>query len=331
MNWLTPGYESLELSTQLVIKEALRRGHSVEVLDAASSFIRIRGNGKIEYLMQATRSAADTYMSALVMENKKVTKLLLREAGIRVPDGLDYTSMEAANADFQHRKDRDTVVKPNSTNFGIAVSLLRAPITEEDYRAAVENAFDHDSTILVEERIPGREYRFLVIGGAVRAVLHRVPANVVGDGASSVAELVARKNSDPRRGSGYKSPMEKLRTGEEEKEMLRGQDFDFDSVPDAGKTVFLRKNSNISTGGEGIDFTDSAHNGYKEIAVASAAAVGAKICGLDMMIADVESAPTSQGYGVIECNFNPALHIHDFPFQGKDRKVETHVLDLLGL
>jgi D-alanine-D-alanine ligase-like ATP-grasp enzyme len=331
MSWSTPGYETLELSTQLVIGEALRRGHAVEVLDARSNFIRIRGNEKTEHLMQATRTSADTYVSALVMENKKVTKLLLREAGIRVPAGSDYLSAEAAEADFGIWKSRDTVVKPNSTNFGIAVSILRAPFTEESYRAALKEAFRNDDTVLVEEYVPGREFRFLVIGGAVRAVLHRVPANVVGDGRSSVAALVGQKNKDPRRGSGYTSPMEKLRMGEEERAMIRGQGMDFDSVPAAGHTVFLRGNSNISTGGDGIDFTDSMRAGYKKIAVAAAAAVGARICGIDMMISDVDAAPDAGGYGIIECNFNPALHIHDFPFSGENRRVETRVLDLLGL
>ena len=94
-----PGYENLELSTQLVIHEALRRGHDVEVLDAGSNFIRVRGLGRVEYIRQATRTSADTYVSTLIMENKKVTKAVLREAGIRVPSGRDYASMEALRAE----------------------------------------------------------------------------------------------------------------------------------------------------------------------------------------------------------------------------------------
>ncbi len=65
--------------------------------------------------------------------------------------------------------------------------------------------------------------------------------------------------------------------------------------------------------------------------MASAAAVGARIAGVDMMIEDVGAEPTADNYGVIELNFNPALHIHDFPYRGRNREVEKHVLDLLGL
>ena len=331
MHWTTPGYEELELSTQLVIREAQARGHAVEVLDARSNFIRIRGAGRVEYLRQATRTSADTYVSPLIMENKKVTKLLLAEAGIRVPEGGDYASLDAAGADFPRWRSRGTVVKPNTTNFGIGVSMLPAPVSEAAYLKAVETALAADDTILVEELIPGREFRFLVIGDAVRAILHRVPARVLGDGRHSIAELIAEKNEDPLRGKGYRSPLEKLRTGPEEAAHLRLAGLDFASVPEAGREVELRPNSNISTGGDSLDFTDLIHPGYSELAVAAAAAVGARICGVDMLIEDVEREPAAASYGVIELNFNPALHIHDFPFRGENRRVERHVLDLLEL
>lgn len=331
MRWHTPGFENLELSTQLVIGEALHRGHVVDVLDADANFIRIRGNGRLEYIRQATRTSADTYISALIMENKKVTKLLLSQAGIRVPAGADFADVEEAKDDYRHWCNRDVVVKPNSTNFGIAVSMLRRPFSKPDFDAAVEAAFREDSTILLEELIPAREYRFLVVGEATQAVLHRVPANVVGDGGLTVAQLIEAKNRNPLRGHGYKSPLEKIQAGEEEARVLRGQGLSLASVPEAGQEVLLRRNSNISTGGDSINVTDEMHEGYKELAAAAASAVGARICGINMMVSDVHEAPAADNYAVIELNFNPALHIHDFPFRGTNRHVEKPVLDLLGL
>ncbi len=183
----------------------------------------------------------------------------------------------------------------------------------------------------MEALLPGREFRFLVIGDAVRAILHRVPARVQGDGAHSIADLIALKNEDPLRGKGYRSPLEKLRMGPEEAAHLRLAGLTFASVPEAGREVELRPNSNISTGGDSLDFTDLIHPGYGDLAVAAAAAVGARICGVDMLIEDVDREPAAANYGVIELNFNPALHIHDFPFRGENRRVERHVLDLLEL
>lgn len=331
MHWHTPGYEDLELSTQLVIKEALLRGHDVEVLDRLSNFIRVRGNGHSQYLRQATRTAADSYVSALLMGNKKVTKLVLKEAGIRVPNGRDYTSLDLVRADYEHWKSRSVVVKPNSTNFGIAVAMLPAPLAKAEFLHAAEEALKRDETILVEELISAKEYRFLVIGDAVRGILHRVPARVVGDGRRSISSLIQEKNGDPLRGKGYHSPLEKLRMGGEETAFLQTQGLTFDSVLEEAREVFLRQNSNISTGGDSLDFTEQIHPGYAELAVASATAVGARICGVDMLIEDVRAEPTGENYAVIELNFNPALHIHDYPYEGRNREVEKHVLDLLEL
>lgn len=330
--WSVPGYEDLELSTQLLVREAERRGHGVEVLDRKANFIRIIGNGKVEYVRQATRTSHDSYVAPLIMENKKVTKLILAEAGIRVPRGREYGSLADMEADWERWKGEPcVVVKPNSTNFGIAVSILALPIAREDFLKAGEAALAEDDLAIAEEFISGKEYRFLVIDGVTRAVLHRVSANVTGDGESTIEELMAIKNRDPRRGAGYRSPLERLRKDAEEERFLRAQGLGFTSVPERGRTVYLRKNSNISTGGDSVDVTDAMHPLYKDIATAAAAAVGANVCGVDMMVSDVGAEPTGDNYGVIELNFNPALHIHDFPYEGKNRAVERYVLDALAL
>src|SRR5512145_3289861 len=86
----------MELSTQLLIKEALARGARVEALDRGDNFIAIERGGKREYVKQATRTSADSYVAALVMENKEVAKTALRRAGVRVPDG--YLRYDAASA-----------------------------------------------------------------------------------------------------------------------------------------------------------------------------------------------------------------------------------------
>src|SRR5690349_12033567 len=92
--------ETLELSTQVLIAEARARGVEVEILDAEDNFIALRRDGRTEYVKQATRTSADTYISALLMENKEVTKKVLRAAGLQVPAGGKYHTLAAALGDF---------------------------------------------------------------------------------------------------------------------------------------------------------------------------------------------------------------------------------------
>jgi glutamate--cysteine ligase len=87
-------------------------------------------------------------------------------------------------------KDRAFVIKPNTTNFGRAVAMFPEGAHRTVFDRAVRNAFAIDRQALLETLIPGKELRSLVIGDFVRAVLHRVPANVRGDGAATIRALV---------------------------------------------------------------------------------------------------------------------------------------------
>lgn len=320
----------LELSTAMLIAAAEQRGIRVEILDAEDNFIRLKKDDKIEYVKQATRTSADTYIAPLIMENKEVTKLVLREQGLNVPAGIMVKTVAEALPHFEDFRGRDLVVKPKSSNFGLGIAIIKSLEDQKSFREAVERAFDYDGSVLIETFIPGKEYRFLVIGDAVVGILHRVPANVVGDGVHTIAELVAKKNQNPLRGKGYVSPLEKLRLDHTELAFLREQDKSIATIPKSGETVYLRENSNISTGGDSIDFTDDIIADYKAIAVAAAQAVGAKICGADIIIEDIHRTPDDHNYSIIELNFNPALHIHNYPFVGENRHVDEKVLDLLG-
>jgi glutamate--cysteine ligase len=267
------------------------------------------------------------------MENKEVTKKILAENGINVPEGTLNTSLEEAVAAFDRYEGKSIVIKPKSTNFGLGISIIVNNASKEDFKDALTEAFQYDTSVLIEKYIPGKEYRFLVIGDEVVAVLHRVPANVTGDGIHTIRELVVEKNRDPLRGTGYKTPLEKLKTGREEVQFLKTTGKYPDDIPAKGEQVFLRKNSNISTGGDSIDYTETIPDFYKKIAVKASKAVGAKICGADIIINDIEEnheKDYTSGYGVIELNFNPAIHIHEFPWKGEKRFSEKKILKLLG-
>lgn len=325
----TVDYRHLELSTQILIDEALRRNISVEVLDAQDNLIRLKKDGKTEYIMQASRTSADSYIVPLLMENKEITKRILREHGISVPHGIVVQSKEEADAQFPRFADTDIVIKPKSTNHGKGVTILRRA-DKPHCLSAVSDALHYDRHVLIEEFLHGEEYRFLTIGDQVPAVLHRIPANVMGDGIHTIEYLVNEKNKDPRRGVGYTTPLEKIQLGQTETNYLSQADRTIRTVPHQNEVVYLRENSNISTGGDSIDMTDEIPQEYKAIAVRAAKAIGAKICGADMIIRDMTQPPSEHNYGVIELNFNPALHMHDFPYRGKNRHVEAYILNLLG-
>ena len=325
------GFREMELSTQIFMFDAIQKGVQVKVLDESDQFLRLQFQDHVEYVKNANMTSKDSYIVPLIMENKTVTKKVLKEAGFRVPGGAEFSSMEEAVKAYPRFADQAFVIKPKSTNYGLGITIFKEGADLEDYQAGLAIAFREDSSVLVEEFMPGTEYRFFVIDGEVQAIMLRVPANVIGDGIRTVKELVEEKNSDPLRGTNHRAPLELIQLGELEQLMLKEQGLTIESVPQANQIVYLRENSNISTGGDSIDMTDEFSEAYKKIAVSAVEALGAKISGIDLIIPDKEIDPTTdkKAYGIIEANFNPAMHMHVYPFAGKGRRLTMNVLKLL--
>ena len=323
-------YDNMELSTQAVIEDAIKNGIKVTVIDENDQFIRLENKGRVEYVKNGNMTSKDSYISPLIMENKVVTKKVLDEKGFRVPKGYEVSSLEEALQKFNYIKNKPIVIKPKSTNFGLGITIFKNGTSSVDnYSKAIEFALKEDKDILIEEFIEGTEYRFFVIEGKTEAVLLRVPANVVGDGKHTIRQLVEMKNANPLRGDAKKTPLKKIELGEIEKLQLAEQGLNFDSILPENKIAYLRENSNISTGGDSIDMTDSVHDSYKKLAVEITEAMMAKVCGVDLIIPDVIEEMNGENYGVIEANFNPMMMMHIYPHSGKSRRLSLNVLKML--
>ena len=325
-------FDNMELSTQALLFDAIQKGLNIEILDERDQFISLQFGEHLEYVKNGNMTSHDSYISPLIMENKVVTKKVLAKAGFNVPQSIEFTDVKSAVENFPLFENRAVVIKPKSTNFGLGISIFQQGVTNrEDFTKAVEIAFREDKEIMVEDYLLGTEYRFFVLGDQTLAVLLRVPANVIGDGVHTVAELVAAKNDHPLRGDGSRTPLKKIALGDIEQLQLKEQALTVDSIPAKDQLVQLRANSNISTGGDSIDMTDEMHASYKEIAVGISKAMGAAVCGVDLIIPDLKqpAEPSLRSWGVIEANFNPMMMMHIFPFSGQSRRLTMNVIKML--
>lgn len=332
--WAKPyelsGYTDMELSTQLLIFDAIQQGIEVEVIDRHDQFLKLQLEDHVEYVKNGNMTSKDSYISTLIMENKIVTKKILHEHGFRVPMGEEYNDIEHALNSYDMFASKAFVVKPKSTNYGLGISIFQEGTTYEDYERAIILAFEEDTSILIEEFLAGTEYRFFVLDGEVLAVMQRIAANIKGDGTQTIEELVHEKNRDPLRGTDHRTPLEKIQLGELEKLMLKGQSYQLSSVPKKDEIIFLRENSNVSTGGDSIDVTAHISDDYKKIATDAVVALEANISGIDLIIEDREVPATSKNaYGILEANFNPSMYMHVYPYQGESKRVTMNILQHL--
>ena len=325
------GYEEMELSTQMLLFDAIQKGLHFEILDEQDQFLKLWHKDHVEYVKNGNMTSKDNYVVPLAMANKTVTKKILADAGFPVPAGDEFTSLEQGLAYYPLIKCKQIVVKPKSTNFGLGISIFQEPASLDNYKKALEIAFAEDTAVLVEEFIPGTEYRFFILDGRCESVLLRVAANVVGDGKHTIRELVAQKNANPLRGRDHRSPLEIIELGDIEQLMLTQQGYAPDDILPEGKKVNLRRNSNISTGGDSIDITETIDSSYQELAAAMATSMGAWACGVDLIIPD-KTQPASKEKPhctCIELNFNPSMYMHTYCAEGPGQAITPKILDKL--
>ncbi|HEV2082514.1 MAG TPA: cyanophycin synthetase [Brevundimonas sp.] len=311
-------------STAALVEAARRRGIPVERLNA-HSLIQL-GWGARQRRLRATVTDRTGLVAAESAGDKAETKALLAALGIPVARGEVVTTADQAVAATKRLR-KPWVLKPLDGNHGRGVS------TGLEAEAAVRVAFDlaapHGRRIVVEEHLPGRDHRVLVVDGKVVAVAERVPPRVTGDGGRTVRELVEELNRDPRRGVGHEAVMTRVRLDAATAEVLARQGLDLDSVPSAGVAVFLRTNGNLSSGGVAIDRTDEIHPDNAAIARRAALAVGLDVAGVDLMAPDITKSIRETGGGVVEVNAAPGLRMHLAPSEGRPRDVAKPIIDMM--
>jgi cyanophycin synthetase len=321
--------------TRRIISETELGPSTRAIVDAASArgipWFRIGeeslvqlGYGKYRKHIQAATTSQTGAVAVDISCDKQLTKILLQEAAIPVPQGGVVRSEEEAVAKFREIGG-PIVVKPLDGCQGKGVSLNLT--TEEEVRRAYRIALDFSATVLVEELIEGRNYRLLVIGGKLVAASERLPAHIVGDGVHSVAELVDIANQDPRRGEGHEKPLTKICLDAIVMAYMERSGLSLEQVPPQGETIFLRDGINLSTGGVARDVTDIVHPTIARLCERAARTVGLDICGVDIMAADI-SRPLDGG-AVIEVNASPGLRMHLYPCEGKRREVGEAIVETL--
>lgn len=257
-----------------------------------------------------------------ISRDKDLTKSLLNSCGVPVPKGRTVDSAEDAWAAAEEIG-VPVVVKPTDGNHGRGVFTNLT--TRHEIDAAFAVAREEGSGVIVERFVRGFEHRLLVVGGRVAAAAKGETASVVGDGHSTIRELVeSQLNSDPRRGNTEDFPLNPVRLNSTVRVDLARQGFTPESVPPAGTTVLIQRNGNVA-----FDVTDRVHPDVAEAAMLAARVVGLDIAGIDLVAEDVGRPLDEQGGAIVEVNAGPSLIYHLKPADGAPRPVGRTIVEHL--
>lgn len=315
---------SLGPSTRGIVEAAKARAIPVRRLNEGS--LCQFGYGSRQRRIMAAETDRTGAIAEEIAQDKELTRMLLKSVGVPVPSGRPVDSAEDAWQAAQELKG-PVVVKPQDGNQGRGVATNLT--AREQVCAAYAAAREESNQVLVEQYIPGNDYRVLVVGNKVVAAARREPAHVVGDGQKTIAELVKQVNLDPRRGEDHATCLSKLRLDAVSLQVLAEQGLDPDKVPEAGRMVLIRRNANLSTGGTAIDVTDRVHPEIAARAVEAAKVVGLDIAGVDVVACDISRPLDEQGGAIVEVNAAPGLRMHLQPSIGVSRPVGEAIVNLM--
>jgi cyanophycin synthetase len=132
--------------------------------------------------------------------------------------------------------------------------------------------------------------------------------SVRGDGVHTVRELVDLLNANRHvhglAASGFRRP---VCLDSSAQVHLSGLGLTQESVLEDGRSIRVRSNSNLSTGGECIDVTARVHGQVRQYAEALAHALNPPMLGLDYMTEDISGPPQGGGGQFVEINTTPGL------------------------
>lgn len=294
-----PVGEGLNPYARIIVDEARRRGITVEVLDAEGGFVRFAHGGR----QVVTRESLSELTTAVAMsrcDDKRVTRRLFERAGLRVPRGRSATFDEADVAVLDEVG--EVVVKPARGEQGQGITV--GVTTPDELRAALDHARAFCPEVLLEECVDGEDLRVIVIGHEVVAAAVRRPAQVIGTGSDTIAELIAQTSRRRASATGGES---QIPVDERTRTTVEAAGYAMDDVLPADERLRVRRTANLHTGGTIHDVTARLHPTLLEACVTASRALGIPVVGLDLLVADVEH----EDYVLIEANERPGLANHE--------------------
>ena len=308
-------------STAAIVNAAEERGIPAHRLTDAS-LVQL-GQGVRQHRIWTAETDQTGAIGEWISCDKNLTKTLLQACGVPIPEGRLVSGAEDAWEAAQSIG-VPVVVKPRDANHG------RGVFTDLSGREEIENAYqvavNEGSGVIVERFVRGNEHRLLVVGNRMVAAARGETAWVVGDGRSTVRQLVTDQlDSDPRRGANEDFPLNFIELDDPVVAAdLARQGHTRQTVPAEGQRVMVQRNGNVA-----FDCTDEVHPDVAVAVVLAARIVGLDVAGIDVVTTDVSRPLEEQGGAIVEVNAGPGLLMHIRPASGRPRPVGEAIVDSL--
>lgn len=182
---------------------------------------------------------------------------------------------------------------------------------------------------VVEQYLQGHNYRVVVANGKIMSVLERYAPFVIGDGKSSIDQLIDAENATREEMKLYPC-MSPLQKGSQTTSFLKKSGYDLNTVPAENEKVTLFYRISLAPGGvvEVIDkalLPEANNELFKEVLDL----FGANILGIDVIMEKgIDVDHREQKCIFLEVNSRPYLKMHNYPRYGKAEDLSAYFADL---
>jgi len=297
--------------TPIIVKIAKKLGVEIHVEPKYGYAAQIiLPDGHVRYF-QNTNFDLNTLGASEIAKDKAYAAYFMKRLGYPVPNGKSFFTVKWAktinsnndpNAAYQYARSLGfpVIVKPNSKSQGSGVAKV---FNKKEFMQAVNILSWNERVFLVQQVVIGNDYRIVVIDEQVISAYQRLPLSVIGDGHSSVRQLLLKKQADFERiGRDTKIPIDDFRIKLRLKRLKKSEQ----SVLSKNEHLKLLVNANLSTGGDAVDATQEIHLEWKNLAIRLTKDMNLRYCGVDVIINGTLREPPKK-FVVLEVNAAPGL------------------------
>lgn len=299
LNYKAPSLVSL-------IESAWKKGVVVEYMQngGLKNIVRLSKGEAFFYIFNTNSYSSMSAFSHLMAADKLSSfNLMLANS---VPTPKTYTV-----DDFVAEVGMKYVYKPRFGSKGDSVYFFEG----EGWRNIEVRNID----MIIQEFHCGKDLRIQAVGGKFFAACVREPANVVGDGKSTIENLIDLKNTE-------KLPGNRILKDKGTEAFLENYDLKMESVLEEGRKVYLTDLSNISLGGDIWDVTEEVHSSYYDLVARIGRAFKERNYAVDIVVDDFSKEWHEGGAQVIEIN-SPNMWYHHLIAKPNGRDVGDAILE----
>lgn len=274
-----------------------------------SGGLRQISRGNLRTFVDQSEIMLDSAIIGRLLLNKALTYDWLEGMGLRVPRRrrFGFGSLELAEG-FLRDHGGPVVVKPaDGTGCGHGVTTRIGDIA--GLRLAARHAAAFHSELLIEEQLAGASYRLLYLDGQYIDAVRRDAPTVIGDGCSSIRQLVAAEN-ELRLACSPITALSPLMIDLECRNTLAALGLSPSSIPAVGEEVAIKLAVNENGAAQNHLVRDAVHPEIVAVGQRIVRNFGIGFAGLDLMSTDIAQAPSSGATVFTEINAAPGLHHH---------------------